>query len=430
VIAFSNANLKHPSTIPLPTGLKFASHYKFSFRGLAVNRNTPLFETLYSRKQQILFYIAIVFLTVASFTLGYLVCQFMATRSSAFPLFQEAYSIFRDHAYAGPPPQTRIEYGMIRGMLASSNDPFTTFAEPPQSELQTNQLQGKFGGVGVRIEQDIRGNFLVYPLPDSPALSAGLQDGDRLVSVDKFTLTPATSLDEVQAGIRGPINSWTILKIERGSSQEIREFKLQRVEVALPSVSYNLASSNPMVGVIHVSIIAETSADEIANAIAALQDNGAKFFVLDLRNNGGGIVDGGVDCARLFLGQNLTIIDEQFRGESIKSYKVNHTGRFQDLPLIVLVNQNTASAAEILAGTLQYNQRARLIGSKTYGKDSVQMVFDLSDGSSLHVTAGKWWLPNQEGLLGGKGLSPDIELAQEEAGSPAGLEKAVNEVIP
>jgi carboxyl-terminal processing protease len=133
----------------------------------------------------------------------------------------------------------------------------------------------------------------------------------------------------------------------------------------------------------------------------------AQVFILDLRDNYGGLLTAGVDTARLFLSEG-EIIQQQYRDQEIETFRVEKAGKLMDIPLAILVNHNTASAAEIIAGSLQANQRAKLIGTPTYGKDSIQLVFDLADGSSLHVTSAQWWIPGLSYPLGGSGLQPDI----------------------
>ena len=167
------------------------------------------------------------------------------------------------------------------------------------------------------------------------------------------------------------------------------------------------APADPDVGIIKVNLIAASTADEIEKAVDELQSLDAKFFVLDLRGNGGGLVDAGVSIARLFLAEG-DVLQEQYRGKPLKTYSVQNTGLFSDIPIAVLVDANTASAAEIVAGALQAQGRADLIGQTTYGKDSIQLAFDLSDGSSLHVTAAKWWLPGLDQDFGENGLLPDV----------------------
>lgn len=379
-------------------------------------------------RSSFLFFGTIILLTIASFALGFLSRDFLPSRSMEFPLFLEAYKIYKDNALFEPANFTAQQHGMIRGLLETSGDPYTIFLAPPENELQTNQLEGKFGGVGVRIDRNENGEPLLYPLPGSPALKAGIQDGDRLLRVDQLEVSTETSLDEIQAAIRGPVNSTVKITVHRLSDSF--EFNLRRAEVAVPSVTYNLYSDDARIGVIQVSIIAATTPDEISTAIDKLKGLGASHFILDLRNNGGGLVEGGVNSARLFLPAGLIIAKEKFRGETDESFKTTTTGKYSDTPFAIVVNQNTASAAEILAGSLQVHQRAILIGCQTFGKYSVQKIFILSDESSIHVTAGKWWLPGQENKQSPSGLEPEILLSEEEAASAVALQKAADTLMP
>jgi carboxyl-terminal processing protease len=370
-----------------------------------------------------LFTVIQLLLVGVAFTAGILSDQWYFSSRQDYPLLHHAIDILSKHAYFDLPTTKKLEYGMIRGMLQAVNDPFTVFVEPPQAELQTNQLQGKFGGIGVRMEQDSQQKKLfLYPLPDSPALRAGMQEGDELLAVDELQIKPETTLDEIQAAIRGPVDSIVKMTIARSPDPTPVTLEVKRAEVRLPSVTWNLAAGNDQVGVVQINVIAETTPDEVKKAIADLQQRGATAFVLDVRNNGGGLVDAGVKTARLFLKDGV-VIEQQYRNEPVVTYKVEEPGVYADLPLAILVNKGTASAAEILAGALQGQQRAKLVGSATYGKDSIQLVFDMDDGSSLHVTAARWWVPGLNFEIKGSGLKPDVLIPEGEEGSM--LQKAI-----
>lgn len=379
----------------------------------------------FTRSQSVILLILTLLLVAISFTMGYFTRQLVDLRLGKFALLEEAYQIFEDHAYGPLPDQNKLVHGMIRGMLQAYGDPYTSLVEPAQAKLQTNQLEGKFGGIGVRLDRDKQNNILLYPNPNSPAQKAGLVDADRLVGIDQLVVQSETSMDEVQSAIRGSVGSTVKLAIARSPDFKPFIVQIRREEVASPSVTSNLVPDYPEIGIIQVNVIAATSPDEILKAQTSLKSRGAKAFILDLRNDGGGLVDAGIDSARLFLPKGSPVIDQQFRGEAVQSSQADQDGPLAGIPLIVLVNQNTASAAEILAGSLQAQKRALLVGNKTFGKDAVQLVFDLQDRSSLHITSGKWWLPGQEGALAGKGLKPDILLNDGDANSGAAIQAAV-----
>jgi carboxyl-terminal processing protease len=185
------------------------------------------------------------------------------------------------------------------------------------------------------------------------------------------------------------------------------EVSVKREEIALPSVTWHLDAGEPRLGVIEINVIAATTSDEIQKAVKDLQSRGATAYALDLRNNGGGLLDAGIDIARLFLKDGV-VMEQQFRGQEVKTYRVEKPGPLADIPLAVLVNGSTASASEIIAGALQAHERARLIGEPTYGKNTIQLVFELRDHSSIHVTAAQWWIPGLDAPRPGKGLQPDV----------------------
>jgi len=353
-----------------------------------------------------LFTLLVVLLVVLTFGAGYLFHQ-QQTNEASFALLDEARTILINHGLKNPPVDPNLEYGMIRGMLQAYDDPYTIFLEPPQNELQNNRLEGKFGGIGAQLEQDDQGFWTLYPFPNSPAQQAGLLDGDRILYVDDLEITLQTTADELQAALRGPVGQEVRLKVGRLPDYSPRTFNIIRQEIALPSVTWRLAPEEPRLGVLKVNVVAASTTDEIQRAVEDLQQRGATAFVLDLRDNPGGLLDAGVDIARLFLKEG-SVMQQQYRGQEVKTFEVEKPGPLADLPLAVLINHGSASAAEIAAGALQAHQRATLIGEPSYGKDSIQLVFTLQDGSSLHVTSAKWWIPGLQKPVGEQGLQPDI----------------------
>jgi carboxyl-terminal processing protease len=346
-------------------------------------------------------------LTVAiAFAAGYMARGKM---TGDFPLFREAYQLIEDHGLKPLPTEQAIEHGMINGLVQAYGDPFTAFIEPVQTELESNALQGSYGGIGVRMDRDAEGNVLLFPYPDSPAIKAGVQDGDRLLKVEDLDMTPDLGFDQIQAAVRGQVGTTVKIVIGRAPGYSPQEVSIQRAEMPLPSVSWHLEPSQTKLGVIEVNIIAASTKDEIIKAAKDLQSRGATKYALDLRNNGGGLLTAGIDIARLFL-KDGDVIQQQYRGQDVVTYKVEKPGEFADIPLVVFVNQNTASAAEIISGAIQAHHRADLIGSQTFGKNTIQLVFSLEDGSSLHITSAHWWIPGIEFPKGERGLVPDVAL--------------------
>jgi carboxyl-terminal processing protease len=367
-------------------------------------------------------------LTLAAFSGGMLVDRWVFSSAEEFPVVQEAIGILQKHSLYDLPPSTQMEYSMLRGLVTGLDDPYASFNEPSQHELQSGQLEGQYGGIGSLLEIDSDGYFLLYPYPDSPAQATGIEDGDRLLFIDQWEIPIGAAKDIVEAALRGPEGEKVSLEIFRKSSGEQLSFTIRRVNIPLPSVTWNLIEQDKQVGIIRINIIARTTPDEITNAIQDLQFQGASFFILDLRNNAGGLVEAGVDIARLFLSDG-TVMEQQYRDQPVKTFSVEREGTFANVPLVVLVNGGTASAAEIVAGALQAHSRAPLIGGLTYGKDTIQLVFDLSDQSSLHVTAARWWVPGITLDLDGHRLEPDILLSDDQIQSPIILEEAVDVLV-
>lgn len=364
--------------------------------------------------------LTLILLVLTAFTGGFLMRPYLEeTPAESYPLLKQSLDILRQSGLKDMPAGTDLEYGLIRGALTAYDDPYTVFVEPAQAELQTNQLEGRFGGIGARLDRDPQGFVIILPFPGSPAEEAGISEGERLLAVDGTPFGANAEINKVQAALRGKVG--TKVEIEAAPPPEYasRLVNIERKEVAIPSTTWNLYPGDPTLGLIQVNIIAETTVDEIQKAVADLKSRGATRYALDLRNNGGGLLEAGVNVARLFL-KDGAVITQQYRGRDPEEFKVQRPGALADIPLIVLVNHNTASAAEIIAGALQNNGRAKLAGQATYGKDTIQLVFELKDGSSLHVTAAHWWLPGREEGIAGSGLQPEWPV-QEDPNNPAAI---------
>ncbi|MCJ7623766.1 MAG: PDZ domain-containing protein, partial [Anaerolineaceae bacterium] len=185
-----------------------------------------------NNKQLLYFSVISVFLTISAFSSGFFLHKYMTNGENDLTILHESYRILQEHALFEIPPEMELEYGMIRGMLQTYDDPYTIFLEPPQHELQTNQLEGKFGGIGARLERDNQNNLLLYPFPDSPALKAGIIEGDHLIAVDDLTISPEMSMEDIQAAIRGPVNKKVTLIIARTPSFTPQTFSIKREEVS------------------------------------------------------------------------------------------------------------------------------------------------------------------------------------------------------
>ena len=370
--------------------------------------------------------LTIIFSIGLGFVLGYAVKTKLESNQITWPVLHEAATILVDHGYKSIPTAPALEYGMIRGMVQAYADPYTIFVEPIQHELEGNSLMGSFGGIGVRLGRDAQGYPVLYPLPEGPAQTAGIKEGDRLLSIADQAVTNETTSEAIQAGLRGPVNEWVSIVIARPPQYSEMDFKIKRAEIPLPSVTWHLDPDRPEIGLIEINLIAASTPEEIQNAVDDLQARGAAAFILDLRDNSGGLLTAGIDTARLFLKDGI-VIEQQYRGKEIETLRVEKPGQLADLSLAVLINANTASAAEIIAGALKAHQRAIIIGNKSYGKDTIQLVFDLQDKSSLHVTSAHWWIPGLVPTATGSAIEPDIVI--ESSSNPDGPDLYITTAI-
>jgi carboxyl-terminal processing protease len=363
------------------------------------------------KKENLLSIVISIISLAVTFTAGYFTNQMIHPPELEMPILSQAREVMENHAWYPAPSLQKQEYGMISGLVASYDDPYASFVEPYQHELYTDTFEGNFGGIGSLVSQNAHGETLLYPFPDSPAKLAGIEDGDRLVSVEGTEITLETLLDTTVSLLRGPVGEKVSLTVYRQSNDSILEFTIKREEFVLPSVTWRLLEEDNEVGFLRVNLIAETTREEIIEAIEDLQSRGAADFILDLRGNGGGLLEAGVDIAKLFLDKGI-ITYQQYAGSDPETFRAKSTGDYFEIPLVVLIDHNTASAAEIIAGALQQQGRAILIGTPTYGKNTIQYVFNLQDDSSIHVTAGKWWLPGED-TVEDFFLSPDITIRPE-----------------
>lgn len=303
-------------------------------------------------------------------------------------------------------------YAAIQKMLASLDDPFTRLLKPSQyRSLQVN-TSGELSGVGLQIALDAEtgGLEVIAPIAGSPAAQAGIQPRDRILEIDGV-ITSNLTLDEAAARMRGAVGTTVTLKIQ-AQEGEPKSIELVRDRIALNPV-YAVLDAQPdsvPVGYIRLAQFSANATTEVADAINRLEKQGADAYVLDLRNNPGGLLQAGIEIARLWLDQGTVVYTVNRQG-SLGSFEAGGQALTKD-PLVVLVNQGTASASEILAGALQDNGRAKLVGEKTFGKGLIQSLFDLSDGSGLAVTVAKYETPNHHDIHK-LGITPDLQVALE-----------------
>jgi len=302
----------------------------------------------------------------------------------------------------------------LYGMLNTLDDPYTIYLSPKEyARLNESMSGGNFYGVGIYIELDTKNNnrlTVVEPIEGTPAYKAGILAGDIIVKIDGQS-TLGITIDEAVNKIRGPEGTTVVLTVQRKNQKGTLDFKIKRAFIHVNSVAYKLIDKN--IGYLRLRLFGEETNKEIDNAMKELEEKGAKAFILDLRNNGGGYVNAAVDVCSKFLPELKPIVAIKDRYGNKNKYEAYGTSH-PELPLVVLVNQFSASASEITAGAIQDDERGILIGAKTFGKGSVQTIYPLSNGGALKITTAHYFTPRGRNI-NKKGLKPDIVIKMDEA---------------
>jgi carboxyl-terminal processing protease len=319
-------------------------------------------------------------------------------------LFNEVLDIVEKN-YVEDVKQKKLIDEAIAGMIKSL-DPHSAFMTPEQyKELQVD-TSGTFGGLGIVIAMQNDQLTVVSPIEDTPAFNAGLKAGDRILKIDG-QITKGLSIQDAVKKMRGPENTKVTLTIFRKDMKEPKDYVINRATIKIKSVKHNVYDGN--IGYIRISAFQESTADELKKALQQInaKGNNLQGIVIDVRNNPGGLLDQAVKASDAFL-KSGTIVSTKGRVKAIESkFVARDDGTEPTVPMVVLVNEGTASASEILAGALQDNGKAIVLGTQTFGKGSVQTVIPLEDGSALKLTTAKYFTPNGRSIQA-EGIKPDI----------------------
>lgn len=307
----------------------------------------------------------------------------------------------------------KMVYGAIAGLTSSLGDPYTSFLPPVDNTRTKEDLAGEFAGVGIQLGFIDKTLAVMSPLPDNPAIKAGVQAQDLIIkikdegkNIDRDTV--GITLADAIGLIRGEKGTKVVLTVFSEKRKEPVDIEIVRDTIEVPTVELSWTND---VAHLQVSRFGEQTLTEWitkVDEIVKRKDEG-KFagVVLDLRNNPGGFMKGAVDLAGEFMSSGIVVSQEG--KESTENFSVARKGRLIDVPLVVLVNGGSASAAEILAGALRDNLEVKIVGENTFGKGTVQEALDLSGGAGLHVTIARWLLPNGANIHG-VGIAPDVEV--------------------
>ncbi len=301
-------------------------------------------------------------------------------------------------------------YGAISGML-SKLDPYSMFFTPEEFAEFKGDTQGKFGGIGIEI--GIRDGFLtvISPIEGTPAWKAGLKAGDRIVEIDG-EITQGITLLEAVNKLRGEPGTKVKLKILREGESDLIDVEITRAIIQIEEIKFAdiiTGEDEPKIAYLRITEFNEDLPESLDQKLKELTDKGMVALILDLRNNPGGLLNTAIQVAGRFLGKDKLVVYTKGRLTKRKDYRTDYQGPVCEVPMVVLINNGTASASEIVAGALQYYKRALIVGEKSFGKGVVQQLFPLPDGSAVKITTERYYLPNDK-CIDKEGIKPDVKV--------------------
>jgi carboxyl-terminal processing protease len=361
------------------------------------------------RGAKVAFFIGLLFMSASFAIAGHEKGQADRTRSkdSLFgdvQIFADAVGILRNE-YAEEINSKKLIYGAVRGMLGSLDD-YSVFLEPDELKELEVEARGEFGGIGIEITRRDGILTIIAPIADTPAEKAGIMPGDMIVEIDG-KLTRGMEMNEAMKGLRGKPGTSVKLTLWRARDNKIHKVEITRAVIKIRSVT-KCEFLEDGVGYVRLAEFQANTPRELEGALKKLESQGMDSLILDLRNNPGGLLDVSVDVAEKFLPEDSVIVSVKARNPE-QSAVFKSRGRFAhpDYPLIVLVNEGSASASEIVAGAIQDNKRGIVVGAKTFGKAAVQAVVPLKDGSAIKFTTAYYLTPSGK-LIKDDGIMPDV----------------------
>ena len=326
-------------------------------------------------------------------------------KKADFDIFWDAWKVVEDKYNLEPLDYQEMVYGAIEGMVYSLGDPYTVFLDPEESEIFDEDMKGSFSGIGVEIGFRDKLLTVIAPLKDSPGEKAGLLPGDKILEVDGEEII-GMSIDRAVNLIRGEKGTKVLLTIARNGLDELKDIEVIRDTIVLKTVEWEIKENN--IAYIKISQFKEETTFELDNEIDDILAIDPRGIIIDLRNNTGGYVGTVKEIAGRFLDRGEVVFIEDY-GDEKSIHKTIGNKRFFDVPIVVLINEGSASASEILAGALRDNMGVKLVGKKTFGKGSVQELKHLKDGSSIKITVAEWLTPNRT-VINNNGVEPDFDV--------------------
>lgn len=302
----------------------------------------------------------------------------------------------------------KMYYGALKGLVESLDDPYTRFVEPKALEEENMEMEGEYGGLGIYMASRDGRTIVIAPIEDTPADRAGIKPLDEIIKVDDKNVMGMDS-DEVVKMLRGPAGKPVTIQIRRKNVDKLIPVKIVREIIKIKTVRMEML--NDGIAYIKLNHFNLKTDGELRAAIKKATDKKAKGIIMDLRNNPGGLLDVCVDVTSQFIPKGV-VVGMKGRFDKANDTLYAKEGRANNLPLVVIVNEGSASAAEIFAGAVKDHKRGTIVGMKTFGKGSVQTLFNLPDGSGIYVTIARYHTPSGF-VLDHKGLQPDIKVEGE-----------------
>jgi carboxyl-terminal processing protease len=347
-------------------------------------------------------------------------------RSLLFQPFWQAWDIVHEEYVDQPVDDTVLMRGAIKGMVEALGDPHSSYMDPDQYRQASESLEGEYEGIGAWV--DLSGDYLtiISPIPNTPAERAGLRSGDKIIAIDGEDMTGIDSTI-AHKKVLGPAGTPVVLTVLRENAEAPFDVTIVRAKVVVPSVVSEMREDR--IAYVQLVQFGEKTTSELKEQLNDLMKQEPVGLILDLRNNGGGYRDTAVQVLSEFLPRNEIAMLEEFGDGTIQKFFTEGRGQALEIPMVVLVNEGSASASEIVAGALQDYQRAQLLGVTTYGKGSVQVWLPLDDGQgAVRVTIARWLTPESR-QINEVGLTPDVvvEITEEQytAGEDPQLDQAV-----
>ncbi len=388
----------------------------------------------------------ILMLTVVAFCIGIIFgrnispeqltsISFSGSKDVNFNLFWDVWDILeRDYVEEDVVREEEKVYGAIKGLVSSYGDPATVFLTPDETGDFNASNEGKyFEGIGAELGYEDNAIIIVTPLEGSPAKEAGIRPGDYILAVDEYKVQVGDNIYGIVQRIRGEAGTAVVLEVLHRGDVQSTEIEIVRGEITVPSMTLSYVGENEDIALIDITRFTEASLrewnSEWSSTVKEIKSKNIDRILIDLRGNPGGYFDAAIYAADDFLDEGVIISQQEDGKGRIEDFVSESGGELLNTKVVILVDEGSASASEILAGALQQNDVATIVGTKTYGKGTAQSVLDLRDGSSIHITILKWLLPDGSWLNRDNSITPDVEVENTNEDFVQGVDKQYDKAL-